>query len=131
MLRSWPIQQAIHGTLTGDATLTALINGVFDNPDQNTQPPYVTLGESTSTPDDLLVETGSQETLTLQVWTKDGGMAKCKQIMQRVYTLLHRQTIAVSGTQTVECRCEIAEAVKESDGETRRGLMRFRVVTFG
>jgi hypothetical protein len=131
MLRSWPIQQAIYSTLTGDVTLMTLINGVLDNPDQNTQPPYITLGESTSAPDDLLTETGSQETLTIQVWTKDGGMSKCKQIMQRVYMLLHRQAISVSGTQTVECRCELAESFRETDGETRRGLMRFRVVTFG
>jgi hypothetical protein len=131
VIRSGPIQQAIYSALTADATLMALINGVFDTVDQNTDPPYITIGESASAPDDLLQETGAQETPTLQVWTKDSGMMALKQIMARVYTVLHRQPLTVSGTQTVECRCELSDTLREPDGETRRGVMRFRITTFG
>lgn len=131
MLRSFSIQQAVFAKLTADATLMAMIGDIHDNPDQNTTPPYITLGDSTSSSDDLLVETGSQETLTLQVWTKDSGFKLVKEIMQRVYAVLHRQPLTVAGTHTVECRCELAETVRETDSETRRGIMRFRVVTFG
>jgi hypothetical protein len=131
MLRSWTIQQAVYGALTEDATLMSLVGGVYDNPPQNTNPPYVTLGDSTSAPDDLLIESGSQETLTIQVWTKDGGMRLVKQIMERIYIALHAKRFVISGTLLVSCVNELAEALREADGETRRGIMRFRISTFG
>lgn len=108
-----------------------MITGVFDGPDQNQPTPYITLGDSTATPDDLLKETGAQTTHTLQIWDKSQGMARLKQIMDRIAVNLHKKALSISSTQLVECVLEFAETFRDADGETRRGAMRFRVVTFG
>lgn len=131
MVRQWPIQQSLYSALTADITLMALVTGVFDGPDQNQPTPYITLGDSTGVPDDLVIETGAQTTHTLQVWDKSQGMARLKQIMDRITVVLHRKALVISGTQAVECVSEFAETFRDPDGETRRGAMRFRILTFG
>lgn len=130
MVRQWPVQQAIYGAMTADATLMGMVTGIFDGPNQNQQLPYITIGESTGTADDLVIETGAQTTHTMQVWDKSQGMARVKQIMDRITVVLHRKQLTITGTQAVECVLEFAETFRDADGETRRGAMRFRVATF-
>jgi hypothetical protein len=130
MLKTWKVQEAVYGTLVSDATLVNLVVRIGDTIDQNTQPPYITIGESTAVPDDLLVETGSTETITIQVWMLSQKMRELKLIMERIYFLLHRKRVDIDGVPVVACVCENSQTIREADGETRRGIMRFRVQTF-
>lgn len=131
MLKLWTVQQSIYAALSADSTLMGLVTGIYDGPDQNQAMPYITIGEGTGVPEDLVIETGAQSTNTIQIWDKSQGMAKLKQIMDRITTVLHRKALAISGTQAVECVLEFAETFRDSDGVTRRGGMRFRISTFG
>jgi hypothetical protein len=131
VLKTWKVQEAVYGALVSDSTLVNMVTCVGDTIDQNTHPPYITLGESTSVPNDLLTETGSTETITIQIWTKSQAMRELKLIMVRVYQLLHRQRIDIDGVPVVACVCENSLTLREPDGEWRRGVMRFRVETFG
>jgi hypothetical protein len=123
-------QAALYSALTADAPLMAIVQGVFDGPDQNQAMPYITLGENTATPDDLIIETGGQLTFTVQFWDKAQSFSRLKQIMDRAVLVLHRKTLMIAGTQAVECVLEFAETFKDSDAETRRGVCRFRILTF-
>jgi hypothetical protein len=131
MLRSWEVQKAIYAALTGDATLMGMVTGVFDQPGQNQAFPYITLGEDTNVPDDLLVATGSQNTHTIHTWSRAAGMSQIKQIMDRVYFVLHRKQLTVATTQAFECAIEFSETFRDADGQTRHGVQRCRVKTFG
>lgn len=130
MLRSWPIQVSVYGALVADSALMAMIQGVYDQPDQNAQFPYITLGEDTNVPDDLLQNTGSQNTQTIHTWSRSAGMAQVKQIMDRIYAVMHRRVLTVSGTQVVDCVMEFDETFMDSDGQTRHGVQRCRIRTF-
>lgn len=46
-----------------------------------------------------------------------------------VHGLLHRQALAFAGHVTTEC--EAAETMTDADGETRRCMLRFRVIAAG
>lgn len=46
-----------------------------------------------------------------------------------VHGLLHRQALAFTGHVTTEC--EAAETMTDADGETRRCMLRFRVIAAG
>lgn len=131
MLRSWEVQKAIYAALTGDGTLMGMVQGVYDQPDQNAAFPYITIGEDTNVPDDLLVATGSQNTQTVHTWSRSAGMSQAKQIMDRVHGVLHNKVLSVATTQAVECRMEFAETFRDADGITRHGVQRVRVTTFG
>jgi hypothetical protein len=53
-------------------------------------------------------------------------MKETKNIEKEVYSLLHEQSISVSGASFVNCRCEFTTDIAEDDGVTRHGVMRFR-----
>lgn len=131
MIRSWATQQSLYARLTGDVTLMGLVTAIRDQPDQNQAFPYITLGEGTGTPDDLLDVTGAQMTQTLHIWDKSTSMMRLKQVMDRIYAVLHGQKFAFTGGQLVTCLVEFTEVLRDSDGETRHGIMRVRMSTFG
>lgn len=108
-----------------------MVQGVYDQPDQNAAFPYITIGEDTNVPDDLLVATGSQNTHTIHTWSRSAGSAQLKQIMDRIYAVMHRRVLSVATTQAFECAMEFAETFRDADGITRHGVQRLRVKTFG
>lgn len=130
-MHSWQVQVAIRTALLADATLVAMVSGILDAPLANQTFPYITIGESTHTPDDLLIQHGAQSTLILHIWSRYEGMREAKEIMDRMYIVLHDKPLPVTGTQTVSCLFEFCEVIRDADGETQHGVMRFRVETFG
>lgn len=133
MIRLLPVQTAIYQALISDAPLMAMLpNGtdsVIEEPDQNQAAPYITLGEQTGTPDDLLIETGGQQTNTLHVWDHDAPVSRIKAVMDRAIQVLHNARLTIVGTQLVQCIVEYTEVMR--DQESRHGVIRVRVVTFG
>ena len=131
MLRLWSVQQAVYAHMSGDATLLGMVTTITDQPNQNTAFPYVTIGEGTGVPDDLLIESGGSQTLNLHIWDKSTSMSGVKGIMDRMVQRLHNASFAVASSQMVRCAVEFAEVMREGDGEIRHGIMRLRVETFG
>ena len=125
-LDAFPLQEALYSKLNGDATLGNLIEGVFDSvPDDNTLP-IVVIGEGTTTDNATKTLDARDYVFTIDVWSSYRGMKETKNIMQRVYTLLHDTALSVSGANVITLRCEFTTQVTEGDGVIRHGIMRFR-----
>ena len=124
----YPLQQAIYQKLTGDATLMALITGVFDRTPQDTNFPYISIGESAAHDWSNLGTTGTAHVLTLHVWSREGGRKQAAQIMERLYTLLHQGTLTVSGQSFVSMHFTASDIGMESDGWTYQAKMHFSVL---
>lgn len=129
MIRLWNLQLAIYAALRADTTLIGMVSGIYDEPDQNQVFPYILFGEGTGTADDLLQETGAQQTLTLNIWDQNAPSSRVKQIMDRIITLLHNVKLTVAQTQTVSCRIEFLDVNRDVDSV--HGVLRVRVITFG
>jgi hypothetical protein len=130
VIRSWATQQALYARLNADTTLMGMVTAIRDQPDQNAIFPYITLGEGTGAPDDLLDVTGAQMTQTLHVWDKSTSMMRIKQVMDRMSVVLHGQKFAMAGAQMVTCLVEFTEVIREQD-DIRHGVLRVRFLTFG
>ena len=50
--------------------------------------------------------------------------------MQSVYEKLHNTAISVIGASLINIRQEFSTTLTETDGITRHGVMRFRVIIF-
>jgi hypothetical protein len=125
-LDAFPLQEALYSRLNGDSTLGNLIEGVFDSvPDDNTLP-IVVIGEGTTTDNATKTLDARDYVFTIDVWSSYRGMKETKNIMQRVYTLLHDTALSVSGANVITLRCEFTTQVIEGDGVIRHGIMRFR-----
>lgn len=132
-LHSWPLQQAIFSKLNGASLVDydgSAITGVFDDVPEQTNYPYVVIGEETATEAGTKDVDAHEHTLTIHVWSQYRGLQDIKKIMQQIYTQLHNTAITVSGANLVNIRHEFENTLLEQDGITRHGVMRFRAVVF-
>ncbi|MDE3017264.1 MAG: DUF3168 domain-containing protein [Pseudomonadota bacterium] len=123
-----PLQEAVYAALTGDATLMALVSGVFDRPPEGTAFPYVTLGESTGSDWSSAATVGMEHHFTLHVWSREGGRKQSASIMERLHTLLHQANLSITGQTLVMMVFSASEIVLENDGWTYHGKMQFHAL---
>lgn len=130
-----PLKERLKNILTSDATLDNLLLGtekVFDNPPRNELPRYITFGEFTSDQWDSHTNNGFQGSLQLDVWTNDMHSSKpCHEIQNRIYQLLHRQDLEVSGYAQINFECSLQTILKDDDGVTHHGVQRFSFIFGG
>ena len=73
---------------------------------------------------------GNEHTLVIHTFSRYRGSKETKEIMSRVYALLHESSLTVSGASLVNLRFEFSDIIKENDGLTTHGLQRFRAMIF-
>ena len=129
---SFALQSSIYSTLSNDNNLTSTLGAsVFDDVPENTSYPYIVLGEDTANEYDTKDVNGSTSSLTIHVWSEYKGSKETKQIMDRVHDLLHDSNISVSGFNLINLRFEFSDIMRDPDGITRHGVIRFRAVLLG
>ena len=126
-----PVQAAVLQLLTADATLDALITGVYDYLPEETPFPYVMVGEATESPVNAHDRYGRHTVVTLHVWSQYRGYAQALRIGGRVTALLDHQPLTVAGLDHVVTRYEFSQTLTdpEAPGNIRHVVLRYRVVT--
>lgn len=126
-----PLQQAVFNRLT---TAGISANVFDDTPDlpagmPNDSFPYITIGEDTFTPWDTDDRRGVYATIYLHVWSRYQGKKEVKEIMQEIDNALNRQasTLSAVGYSFLDCLLEYSNISDNTDGETRHGIIRYRV----
>ncbi len=128
----WPLQQALHAALSGDAALQAFLGDpaqVFDQVPQDSAFPYLVIGEDTTGPFDTKTEAGMEHRLTIHSWSRYRGLKETKQLMAAVTATLDGASLSVSGHDLVLIRHEFGATFLDPDGLTRHGVQRFRALT--
>jgi hypothetical protein len=126
-----PLQTAIYNKLTADATLMALVEGIFDRPPQSSAFPYVTIGDSAAKDLSNKSAVATDHKTVLHVWSRQGGRAEAATIMDRLYQLLHQGTLTVTGHTLVIMHFTANTLTLENDGETYHGTLVLRIVLQG
>lgn len=91
--------------------------------------PYVVVGDTTGVPFDTDDIDGQEHTLTLHVWDRYAGRARCRQVLDAIYNALHKQAVSVESRYTVFCYWEFSESIPDADVHTQHMVTRFRLVT--
>ena len=125
------LRAAIHAALVTDAALVALIGAprIHDVPPGDADFPFVTLGEAVVADWSTATEAGTEQALTLHVFSRSGGRAEAFAIAARLQAVLHDAALALEGHRLANLRATTAEVRRESDGRTFHALVRFRAVT--
>lgn len=128
---SFELQKAMFETLTANSALTALLGGsrIYNDVPRGAALPYVTIGESTLRDWSTGSEDGHEHLLTVLVWSRANGEREVHQILTSVEAALDDAPLTVAGARLVNLRHEFSEVRRDADGETSRGLVRFRAVT--
>ena len=102
---------------------------VHDHVPSGTSFPYIVIGEETMTDESSTKDIDFNNfTLTIHTFSRNRGRKEAKQIMARIYELLHTASLSVSGATHVNTRFEFSDVVKEQDGLTYHGVQRFRTI---
>ena len=124
------LQKTIFDALDGDSTLHSVVTDVFDFVPENTAFPYVKIGEETSVDNGTKTLQGNEHTLVIHTFSRYRGSKETKEIMSRIYALLHESDLTISGASLVNLRFEFSDVIKENDGLTTHGIQRFRARVF-
>ncbi len=131
-INQFALQTAIYAKLSTDNNLTSTLGAsVFDDIPEETPYPYVQLGEDTAIDYSTKDQTGSEVTVNIDVWSRYRGSLQAKNIMDRVHTLLHDSSLSVTGSNFINMRFEFSDIIRDPDGITRHGVMRFRAIMLG
>lgn len=124
------LRQAIRARLLADTPLAALIAArIHDLPPADVAFPFVTLGEAVVSDWSTATEGGSEQALTLHVFSRQGGRAEAFAICAAVQEALHDAPLALEGHRLANLRATTAEVRRDGDGRTVHGLVRFRAIT--
>lgn len=127
---SLELQKSIFNALDGDSTLQSLVTDVYDFVPESTAFPYVKIGEETSIDNGTKTLQGNEHTLVIHTFSRYRGSKEVKEIMSRIFALLHESSLSVSGASLVNLRFEFSDVIKENDGFTSHGIQRFRAVVY-
>lgn len=126
-MRLVELQRAVYLALTADPTLAAMVTGVHDHVDQGSVYPYVVIGEDAANEWDTDTEQGAESLLTIHTWSREKGRMQTKEIQEAIYEILHRKNLTINNAVFYSCFWEFSDSFLDPDGETRHGVMRFRV----
>ncbi len=130
---SLDLQAAVFARLLADADLLAALGGprIFDGAPRGTDFPYVTLGAAGQADWSDGSAKGGDVSLTLHVWSRQGGKKEAWAIAGLLMRLLHDEPLALADHQLVTLRVAFAEVRRDPDGITEHGVVRLEALVEG
>ena len=125
------LQSAIYSALNVPAITTTLACGVYDEVIEGNSYPFITLGEETAIDYSTKNLVGAETTINIHTWSRYKGSKQTKEIMDKIHDLLHDVSLTVAGVNLINLRFEYSDILRDPDGITRHGVMRFRAITLG
>lgn len=125
------LQSSIYSALNVAAITNTLACGVYDEVIEGNSYPFITLGEETAIDYSTNNLVGAETTINIHIWSRYKGSKQTKEIMDKVHDLLHDVSLTVSGVNLINLRFEYSDIMRDPDGITRHGVMRFRAITLG
>ena len=122
-----PLQARIFALLDGDATLGALVNAIHDNTPDEAPLPYVVIGDDSMSDFGGHTFDGFEGPVTIHAWTEGEGRKANKDILNRIYEILHNIDIAIPGFTTIVFRCTLSEVLLDPDNRTYHGIQRYNL----
>lgn len=129
---SFELQKHITTLLKADAAVMEQINDIYDDvPEEpfGETNAYISFGSTDYVEDDADGETGDERiragehTIQIDVWTRNGGGAKCKRVCDAVKIVLHENEEELEVNALVEMRVVLFQVVRDPDGLTHHGII--------
>lgn len=120
-----PLRSAVKSKLEGDATLGALINGVYDYVPETPAHNYIVLGEFESEDWSTITTNGEEIIYEILVYSREKPSDDCADILARIHALLHEGTLTISGYTLITNRLEGADLQQSKRDHVFEGTISF------
>jgi hypothetical protein len=125
------LQSSIYTALNVSAITSTLSCGVYDEVVEGNSYPFITFGEESAADYSTKNLVGAESTINIHIWSRYKGAKETKEIMDKIHDLLHDVSLTVTGVNLINLRFEFSDIMRDPDGITRHGVMRFRAITLG
>ena len=133
MLADEKLQGAVFGRVSNDAQLAQIMGQpvaeFFDYVPDHVTFPYINYQLVQSTENDTSTEESFETVFALHVWSIKEGTRETHRILQRLYRLFHNQPdLVLELYKVVNLQYQVSEVLRDPDGATYHGIIRFRAV---
>lgn len=130
-LISKPLTTKIYSILNEDATLSALVSGVFTFVCDTQDFPYIRIDDVS--PEDFGAHDidGFQGTVQINVFHQTRSRIEVHTIQERIYQLLHNIDLELVDFPTINFRCNLSRVDTEKDNVTLHGVQQFNYIFGG
>lgn len=124
-------QKAVYRALRGSADVSALVSDrVYDDVPHGKEGatpafPFVTIGDQAGTESGASDMVAANVSIALHAWSRKPGRLECLEIVDALHKALHDKTHAVSAGVIVRLDYQGHETLRDPDGETYHGVIRF------
>lgn len=125
------LQRAVFSALTASEDIKDIVDDpprVFDTVPRGAAFPYIVIGDDQQFDWSTATEKGSEHRLTIHVWSRAPGAKEARVAAQAVVDALDGAALVVPGFTLVNLRWLEGETLRENDGETIHGQIKFRAV---
>lgn len=128
-----PLAQKVYELLLADTDVNNAVDGrIYDYVPHETAYPYVEI-------DDVNVENIDSHTaervdgqVTINVWSRYKGRKEAREVLDKINLVLHNSSECfISNMTTVEFRRSFSNVLKDPDGSTVKGIIRYDFILGG
>lgn len=101
---------------------------VYDHVPQDTDQPFIKIGENTTSGDDTKTDLGVVHEVEVNVYSSYRGLKEVKLMIDAIREALNLAALTVSGYSSTQLRYVSSITFEEPDGT--RGVIRFRTTTY-
>jgi hypothetical protein len=122
------LQAALYTCLHGDGVLTGMVTGIYDNVPENARYPLVVIGDGFQQSLAADAAIGDDCQLTIYSYSKKSGRKETLMILDRIYGLLHYNTLTLSSGQTFQMHIDRVQTQAQPDADMVLGELRVRAL---
>lgn len=126
------LRTALRDTLQINTTLASRLGGagrIYDEVPRGIDPPYITLGDVRVRDRSTSTESGSEHTISLDIWSQHHGVHECLEIAALAGTALAQSTLVLPGHDLILLRLQSVETSRRDKGRLALARMRYVALT--
>lgn len=125
------LQSKLYNVLKNDVFFIQQGCSVYDHAPDGAAYPFVEIGDDAIQSWDSHTFNGFDVEITLHTWTQGEGKRQCKELMSRIYELLHNTDLMLNSQKTIALRAGLNTIMLDPDGRTFHGVSRFNLILGG
>lgn len=131
-LASHKLQEAVFSALSGDETITEQLAGIYDEPPADARYPYLAMGDTNITVQDLKDRDGAQINFDITLWSDEPSQMQVKELMAHTDAVLHDTDLSLNGFDIVYLRLSSAGVIRQwnEQGSLYRGRLSYSALVY-
>jgi len=121
------VQEAVFSALIADTALQERLTGIYDEAPSEARYPYLTMGDTNASTNDLKDITGAQISFNIALWSNEPSQMQVKELMEHTDKILHRSKLIIVGYDLLTLQLQTASVTRQwiEEGSLYKGILSY------